>query len=172
MSRDKQKGETREWVETIVDVRFLHNTSSEEVVQIGPPALWNDRLLTAQKLALLTALRTRWPEVHLRTDAWNPEAVAQANAGNWRRCGNNAWVIPHHVNLEDLYANLQFGAWILMFSTSVLTLPDVSDEDKKLPAKLRGLLEATGAGAALASWYDDVEWLLTVTSAGSNLSSS
>lgn len=168
MNRDKLKNENREWIEAIVDVRFLHNTSSEEVVQIGPVALWNDGVLTAQKLALLTALRARWPEAHLRTDAWNPEAVAQANARNWLQCGNDTWVIPHDVDLEGLYPSLQFGAWILMFSTTVLTVPAFAPEDEKLPAKLRGLLESTGAGAAIASWYDDTEWLLTLTSARSN----
>jgi hypothetical protein len=138
------------------DLSFLKHVRIETTTEAGawrlslPRAPWRHQQAEHERKLLLERLTDSWPFTALWFSDWN-----SAGAG-WRYFAVGA-------PLADM-GELSEGGWLLLFfeRDPQRPLPPVSGIPADAEAAIR-LLHEFSAGALVASWVDDNEWLVATT---------
>ena len=137
----------------------IRNTTHSNVFDVRFARLFLRRKVTEQdagQLQLIRELQEHYPLVFFWSKDHDEHELAALGMPHASSGGARVWRIQN-----DRLPDLSAGGWALFFMRGDLTQPlSVPGFLPTEPAQTVALLATVGAGAAILSWYDNMEWLV------------
>jgi len=133
-----------------------------DVVELRKPLMAKQDEFDRQRAELLALAQAQQATAftHIVLDESNEDLVSDCGS-QWIEVASNLWRVPRAFPLSKSMAQLQRGAWILIFGDRELT-GEVNPSQFANPVEGLNSLQSLGGGLVVAAWHDNYSWLVFV----------